>query len=104
MNSSERVILSAHFDSRGTFGAVRAPGGDDDGSGSGHLLAVVQAIKSQGVKFEKAVTVAFFAGEEQGLLGSQAYARGCDCLSSVIRLEGREDGESECDGPTPHPS
>lgn len=73
-NSSEHVILSAHYDSRGSFGNTRAPGGDDDGSGSGHLLGVVEAIKRGRVEFEKKVQVAFFSGEEQGLFGSHAYA------------------------------
>jgi Zn-dependent M28 family amino/carboxypeptidase len=73
-NSTEHVILSAHYDSRGSFGNTRAPGGDDDGSGSGHLLGVVEAIKRGGVQFEKKVQVAFFSGEEQGLFGSHAYA------------------------------
>lgn len=76
LNSTEHIILSAHYDSRGSFGQVRAPGGDDDGSGSGHLLGVAEAVKSQGVQFEKAVTFAFFAGEEQGLYGSHYYAGG----------------------------
>ncbi len=67
-------MLSAHFDSRGSFGQARAPGGDDDGSGTGHLLAVAEAIASQKIEFEGKVTLAFFAGEEQGLLGSQHYA------------------------------
>ena len=73
-DSDERVILSAHYDSRGSFGLPRAPGGDDDGSGSGHLLGIAKAIQDQGVQFEKSVTLAFFAGEEQGLFGSHAYA------------------------------
>lgn len=74
LNSTEHVIFSAHYDSRGSFGSTRAPGGDDDGSGSGHLLSLARAINSQRIVFEKAVTLAFFAGEEQGLLGSHAYA------------------------------
>lgn len=74
LNSTEHVIFSAHYDSRGSFGSTRAPGGDDDGSGSGHLLSLARAISNQGIVFEKAVTLAFFAGEEQGLLGSHAYA------------------------------
>ena len=74
LNSSEHVILSAHYDSRGSWGSTRAPGGDDDGSGTGHLLGVVEAIKRNRIKFEKSVIVAFFAGEEQGLVGSRAFA------------------------------
>ena len=26
------IIMSAHYDSRGSFGSVRHPGGDDDGA------------------------------------------------------------------------
>ena len=73
-NSTEHVVLSAHYDSRGSWGSTVAPGGDDDGSGSGHLLAVGQTIGKAGIKFEKKVVLAFFAGEEQGLLGSHAFA------------------------------
>ncbi|ORX36681.1 hypothetical protein BD324DRAFT_642311 [Kockovaella imperatae] len=73
-NSSEHVVLSAHYDSRGSFGMTRAPGADDDASGSGHLLGVVDAIKRYKIKFDKKVIVAFFSGEEQGLFGSRAYA------------------------------
>ena len=73
-NATGMTIMSAHYDSRGSFGRIRAPGGDDDGSGSGHLLGLAQAIDKMNVKFEKPVVLAFFAGEEQGLLGSHAYA------------------------------
>lgn len=73
-NSTDNVILSAHYDSRGSFGLTRAPGGDDDGSGSGHLLQVARAIGKLGIKFEKKVTLAWHAGEEQGLYGSHYFA------------------------------
>jgi Zn-dependent M28 family amino/carboxypeptidase len=69
------VLLSAHYDSRGSFGSLRAPGGDDDGSGTTALLALARAIRAAGVTFQKHVVLAAFAGEEQGLLGSRAYAR-----------------------------
>jgi hypothetical protein len=73
-NATDLTIMSAHYDSRGSFGKLRAPGGDDDGSGTGHLLGIAQAIAKQNVRFQKPVVLAFFAGEEQGLLGSHAYA------------------------------
>lgn len=38
------VLLSAHYDSRGSFGNPRAPGGDDDGSGTTMLLAVTRIL------------------------------------------------------------
>ncbi|WWD17288.1 hypothetical protein CI109_101728 [Kwoniella shandongensis] len=91
LNSTENVILSAHYDSRGSFGSTRAPGGDDDGSGTGHLLGVAHAIKSQGVKFEKRVTLAFFAGEEQGLLGSHFYAEHLHAKNTTVILQVQAD-------------
>lgn len=73
-NTTALVLSSAHYDSRGSFGSTRAPGGDDDGSGVIALLSIARAIKENGIKFESAVELCAFAGEEQGLLGSKAYA------------------------------
>ncbi|KAH8918369.1 Zn-dependent exopeptidase [Atractiella rhizophila] len=70
------VVVGAHYDSRGTFGDLRAPGGDDDGSGTSMLLAISQAIHEQRIKFKKTVILAAFAGEEQGLVGSAFFASG----------------------------
>jgi Zn-dependent M28 family amino/carboxypeptidase len=61
-------------DSRGSFGSVRAPGGDDDGSGVTHVLAIAKAISDNKLSFKSNVELVTFAGEEQGLLGSRAYA------------------------------
>lgn len=68
------MLLSAHYDSRGSFGSTRAPGANDDGSGVTHLLAIARAIKANGIKFKSHVELVAFAGEEQGLYGSNAYA------------------------------
>lgn len=68
------VLLSAHYDSRGSFGMTRAPGGDDDGSGTTALLAIARTIARKGIKFLSNVELIAFAGEEQGLLGSRAYS------------------------------
>jgi hypothetical protein len=74
-NNTALVVLSAHYDSRGSFGSLRAPGGDDDGSGTTALLALARQIYKNGITFNHTVVLAAFAGEEQGLLGSKAYAR-----------------------------
>ncbi|CUA77806.1 bacterial leucyl aminopeptidase [Rhizoctonia solani] len=73
-NTTGLAILSGHYDSRGSFGSVRAPGGDDDGSGVTHVLAIAQAIGENKISFKSNVELVAFAGEEQGLLGSRAYA------------------------------
>ncbi|RPD60843.1 Zn-dependent exopeptidase [Lentinus tigrinus ALCF2SS1-6] len=74
-NTTETVLISAHYDSRGSFGSVRAPGGDDDGSGTTALLGIARVIARKGLKFRKNVQICAFAGEEQGLYGSRYYAR-----------------------------
>jgi len=74
-NTTETVLISAHYDSRGSFGSTRAPGGNDDGSGTVGLLAIARTIKRLGIKFGSNVELVVFAGEEQGLFGSQYYAR-----------------------------
>ncbi|KAI0632797.1 Zn-dependent exopeptidase [Trametes polyzona] len=73
--TTETLVLGAHYDDRGSFGEVRAPGANDDGSGTGALLGIARAIARRGVVFEANVILCAFAGEEQGLVGSRAYAR-----------------------------
>lgn len=74
-HSEELVILGAHYDSRGTFGQVRAPGADDDASGVSALLSLARLFKAFNIQFKRTVVLAFFSGEEQGLWGSKAYAK-----------------------------
>ena len=74
-NTTETVLISSHYDSRGSFGSTRAPGGNDDGSGTVGLLAIARTIKRLGIKFRSNVELVVFAGEEQGLFGSKFYAR-----------------------------
>jgi Zn-dependent M28 family amino/carboxypeptidase len=59
--------------------STRAPGGDDDGSGITHLLAIARAIYKKKVQFDLDVELVAFAGEEQGLFGSHAYASKLFC-------------------------
>ncbi|KAI6038679.1 Zn-dependent exopeptidase [Pisolithus marmoratus] len=73
--SSDTVLISGHYDSRGSFGLERALGGNDDGSGTVSILNIARRIKQTGITFRTNVELAVFAGEEQGLLGSKAYAK-----------------------------
>jgi len=75
VDSHSTVLISGHYDSRGSFGSSRAPGGNDDGSGTISLLAIAHRIRELALRFRTNVELVAFAGEEQGLLGSQAYAR-----------------------------
>ena len=54
---------------------MRAPGANDDGSGTGALVGIARAVARRGVVFHKNVQLVAFAGEEQGMVGSRAYAR-----------------------------
>ncbi|TRM68225.1 hypothetical protein BD626DRAFT_545402 [Schizophyllum amplum] len=73
--TNSTVLISGHYDSRGSFGSLRAPGADDDGSGTTGVLSIARAIARRNIKFLSNVELVFFAGEEQGLLGSRAYAK-----------------------------
>lgn len=99
-DTTETVLLSAHYDSRGSFGSTRAPGGDDDGSGTTALLAIARTIARKGVTFRKNVQLVAFSGEEQGLLGSKAYAReytGCAVgETALIAYLGRRAARARC--------
>ncbi|KAH9887061.1 Zn-dependent exopeptidase [Cubamyces lactineus] len=73
--TTETLVLGAHYDDRGSFGEVRAPGANDDASGTAALLGIARAIGRRGVVFKANVLLCAFAGEEQGMIGSKAYAK-----------------------------
>lgn len=72
------LVVGAHYDSRGRSSSSpteRAPGANDDGSGSSLLLELATVISDSNVQFEHTVHFHFYCGEEQGLVGSRAEAR-----------------------------
>jgi len=120
-DNNTTVIFGAHYDSRGSFGrwvgfalnemeliesssnSTRAPGGDDDGSGISSLLAIAKATERKSVKFGVNVELVAFAGEEQGLLGSRAYASQSASHSALSEVSSRCSGTSqEIRGYPPH--
>lgn len=72
----ERVhILCAHYDSRsenGTSSEGRAPGADDNGSGTVAVLLAADILRQHA--FEDTIRFVHFSGEEVGIWGSSAYA------------------------------
>jgi Zn-dependent M28 family amino/carboxypeptidase len=77
-NSDKIIVVGAHFDSRSTDSrsvTQRAPGADDNGSGSAALIEFARIIHESGATFQHTLRLALFTGEEQGLLGSRALAR-----------------------------
>ena len=75
--SQETVILGAHQDSINGLSPAngRAPGADDDGSGSTTILEVFRTIINGGFVPERTVEIQWYAAEEVGLRGSQAIAQ-----------------------------
>jgi len=74
--TDEYVVLGAHLDHVGVdaLGNIYN-GADDNASGSAMLLEVARAIVAQGKHFRRSILFVWFAGEEQGLLGSWAFVR-----------------------------
>jgi photosystem II stability/assembly factor-like uncharacterized protein len=74
-NPSSEVVIGAHYDSISDAPdpADLAPGADDDGSGT---AAVVEAARHLwNASYERTIRFVLFCGEEQGLIGSTAYAQ-----------------------------
>ncbi|QRV74533.1 Peptidase family M28 protein [Ceratobasidium sp. AG-Ba] len=74
--STSSVILGAHEDSINLSSPTsgRAPGADDDGTGTVNLIEVFRAIVASGFQPTRTLEFHFYSGEEGGLLGSQAIA------------------------------
>jgi leucyl aminopeptidase len=71
----ETVVLGAHLDSiNQSWGETRAPGADDNASGSSNLLEALRILVGQGQP-SRSVEFFWYAGEESGLLGSAEIAK-----------------------------
>jgi len=79
------IVVSAHYDS-----APGSPGADDDGSGVAAVLAAAHTLRSY--SFNRTIMFVLFSGEEQGTLGSLAYAGNLyhskETIAGVINLDG----------------
>jgi hypothetical protein len=72
------VVISAHYDSRAassTSPTQRAPGANDNGSGTTTLLQIAKIIHSSDINFLRTVHIVGFSGEEQGLYQTQIPTR-----------------------------
>jgi hypothetical protein len=63
------VLLGAHLDSWDL-----ATGGTDNGAGAIAVLEAARILEASGVRPKRSIKFVLFTGEEEGLLGSQAYA------------------------------
>ena len=84
-----QVLVIAHLDDMPGGTSPIAPGADDNGSGSVTVLRAAQIMAA--LPFEKTIRFICFTGEEQGLLGSTAYAASAaargDTIDAVVNLD-----------------
>ena len=66
----EVIMLGGHLDSWHA-----ATGATDNGIGASVMLEAIRILKAVGAKPRRTIRLALWSGEEQGLLGSQAYVR-----------------------------
>jgi len=78
------LIICAHYDSRGEDGSDIAPGADDNASGVAVLLEAARVLVASGIR--PRVTLAFFGGEEDSLIGSSTFAE--EVLAAHLPLRG----------------
>jgi carboxypeptidase Q len=80
------VILGAHLDSWDLGTGVT-----DNGTGSMVVLEAARVLARSGLKPKRTIRFILFSGEEQGLLGSRAYAeahaREADSIQAVLVLD-----------------
>jgi len=82
--SDEYIILGAHYDhlGRGNFDSLAPsqigqihPGADDNASGTAGLLELARLLSPLKDQLQRGILFTSFAGEELGLLGSEAWVR-----------------------------
>ena len=66
----EIVVLGAHLDSNDL-----GPGALDNAAGSAGVMEVARAIRALGLAPRRTIRFVLFTGEEEGMLGSNAYVR-----------------------------
>ena len=71
---NEIIVLGSHIDST-AFGGGRAPGADDNASGTATNLEIFRNIMQHNLKFERTIEIHGYAAEEIGLVGSQDLAQ-----------------------------
>lgn len=83
----EYVIIGAHFDHLGVDPTLKDDpiynGADDNASGVSAVMQIARAFQTSGTKPLRNVIIAFWDGEEKGLLGSRYFSQSCGFLEAV---------------------
>lgn len=82
----EEVVLIAHIDSISPSAFSRAPGMNDNASSCAAWIASAAILARYPGGFARTVRVLLTTGEEQGLVGADAYARAVGARGDAIRV------------------
>lgn len=85
--SNEYVVVGAHFDHLGMDTSLEGDpiynGADDNASGVSAVFQIARAFLASGKKPLRNVIIAFWDGEERGLLGSRYFVDHCTFLKDI---------------------
>jgi len=83
-HADELVIIGGHEDSINGGATGRAPGADDDASGSSTVLEIFRILVANNFKPDRTLEFHAYAAEEVGLRGSQAIANSYAAEGKVV--------------------
>ncbi len=72
-DTTEAIIIGAHYDHLGMFDGYIWNGADDNASGTVGVMTLARACLATGEKPERSIIFAAWTGEERGLLGSRYF-------------------------------
>lgn len=85
--AKEIVILSSHEDSINGGGFLRAPGADDNASGTATVLEIFRILAVSGYKPARTIEFHTYAAEEVGLRGSQDVAASYQRAGALVHAQ-----------------
>ncbi len=74
-NPNEYIALGGHLDHMGMANGNIWNGADDNASGTVAVMTIAKAFAASGVKPKRTILFCAWAGEEEGLLGSEYFAQ-----------------------------
>ena len=83
--AGEFIYVTAHFDHLGTSWGEWYPGADDNASGTAGLLEVMRLLRYSAPR--RSIAFLAVSGEEEGLLGSEAYLDAPPIPNSSIKAD-----------------
>jgi len=73
-DTTEIIVIGAHYDHLGIHDGWIWNGADDNASGTVGVMSIAKAFAATGEKPEKTIVFCAWTGEEKGLLGSRYFA------------------------------